>query len=255
MPKGPTDAIDTGYYVYGVVPGAGDSRPSLRGIDDADVVFVEYGDLAAAVSEISLDRPPGRRVELTAHTTVVDALAANGGVLPVQFGSILPDHESVARDLLETAHDRFVELLANLEGCHQFNLRATYVEDQVLGEVVQAHPEIAELRRRTRDLPQGAVHPDLVRLGELVSRAMEHKRAEDAEEILDVVRPFALDEAPRAGGGVSYLLELAVLVEDKRVAEFEDALESLAEALHERIHLRLTGPVAPYDFAEAESWA
>ena len=51
---------------------------------------------------------------------------------------------------------------------------------------------------------------------------------------------------------MDHLLELAVLVEDERIAEFEDGLEELAEAVHERIRLRLVGPVAPYDFAEAE---
>jgi hypothetical protein len=185
----------------------------------------------------------------------VDALASKGPVLPVQFGSILGDRDSVVRDLLAPAHDRFVEQLAGLEGCHQFNLRATYVEEQVLAEIVQMHPDIAELRRRTRDLPAGTMHPDLVRLGELVSRALEAKRDEDAQEILEVVRPIAVDEAPRTGGGVDHLLELAVLVEDERVQELEEGLEDLAEALHERIRLRLTGPVAPYDFAEAEAWA
>ena len=255
MPEDRTHALDTGYYVYGVVPGAGGSRPSLRGIDDAAVEFVEHDELAAAVSVIALERPPGRRAELMAHTAVVDALAAAGAVLPVQFGSVLSDRESVVSDLLATSHDRFLELLASLENCRQFNLRATYVEEQVLGEVVATNPEIAELRRRTRELPEGTMHPDLMRLGELVSRAMEHKREDDAQLIMEVVRPFVLDERPRRGGGVSHLLDVALLIEDERIAAFEEALEELAEALHERIHLRLAGPVAPYDFAEAEAWA
>lgn len=255
MPEDLTGAPETGYYVYGVVPGRGGSRASLRGIDDGEVEFVEHGELAAAVTQTALDRPPGRRAELMAHTAVVDALAAAGPVLPVQFGSLLADRESVVRDLLEPGHDRFVALLADLEGRHQFNLRATYVEEQVFAEIVQTHPDIAELRRRTRDLPPGTMHPDLVHLGELVSRAMEHKRDEDAQTILDVVRPYALDEATRAGGGVDHLLELAVLVDDDRAADLEEELEVLAEALHERIRLRLTGPVAPYDFAEADAWA
>jgi hypothetical protein len=241
--------------VYGVVAAAGGTRPPLRGLDDAEVEYVEHRDLAAAVAQIALERPPGRRAEMMAHTAVVDALATAGGVLPVQFGSFLEDRDSVVHDLLEPGHDRFVDLLANLEGCLQFNLRATYLEDQVLSEIVQTHPEIAELRRRTRDLPEGTVHPELVRLGELVSRAMEHRREEDAQTILDVVRPFALDEAPRTGGGLNHLLELALLVDGERVPELEEGLEELAEAVHERIRLRLTGPVAPYDFAEAGAWA
>jgi hypothetical protein len=254
MPEETERAPATGYYVYGVVPAGGAPRPSLRGIDDTEVEYVEHEDVAAATSVIVLDRPPGRRAELMAHTAVVDALAAAGTVLPVKFGSILQDRDSVVLDLLAPAHDRFVDLLANLEGCRQFNLRATYVQDQVLAEIVQTNPEVAELRRRTRDLPEGAVHPDLVRLGELVSRALEDRRDDDAQLIMQTVRPLTLDEAPRQGGGVDRLLELAVLVEDERIAEFEDSLEDLAEALHERIRLRLTGPVAPYDFAEAGAW-
>ena len=254
MPDSSQDGPETGYYVYGVVAVADRPHPRLQGIDDVEVVFVEHDQVAAATSQIVLDRPPGRRAELLAHTSVVDALSAAGAVLPVRFGSILEDRDSIVRELLAPAHDRFVDLLANLDGCRQFNLRATYVADQVLAEVVQTHPEIAELRRRTRDLPSETMHPDLVRLGELVSRAMEHKRVDDAQLIMDTVRPFVLDESPKQGGGVDHLLELAFLVEDERIAELEEGLEGLAEAVHERIRLRLTGPVAPYDFAEAGAW-
>ena len=63
-----------------------------------------------------------------------------------------------------------------------------------------------------------------------------------------------LDESSRPGGGATHLLDLAVLVEDELAPEFEDALEVLAEAVHERIRLRLVGPVAPYDFAGAGAW-
>jgi hypothetical protein len=251
MPEDRERAPETGYYVYGVVPATGGSPLPLHGIDEAEVEYVSHGDVAAAVSIIALDRPPGRRAELMAHNSVVDALANASTVLPVKFGSIMVDRDSVVTDLLAPSHDRFADLLANLAGCRQFNLRASYVQDQVLAEVVQGNPEIAELRRRTRELPEGAMHPDLVRLGELVSRALEDKRADDARTIMETVRPFALDEARRKGGGVDHLLDLAVLVEDERIAEFEDGLEQLAEALHERVRLRLVGPVAPYEFAGA----
>jgi Gas vesicle synthesis protein GvpL/GvpF len=254
MPESLERVPETGYYVYGVVPVDGDARLSLQGIDEAAVELVAYRDVAAATSVMALDRPPGRRAELMAHTAVVDALAAAGPVLPVTFGSVLESRDSVVQDLLAPEHDQFVDLLANLRGCRQLNLRATYVEEQVLGEIVRSHPEIARLRRRTRDLPDGALHPDLVRLGELVSRALEDARAEDAQVVIEAVSDLVLDQAPRPGGGPDHLLELALLVEDERVAELEEALELLAEAIHERIRLRLTGPMAPYDFAQAGSW-
>lgn len=255
MPSGATPDVDVGLYVYGVVPvGSHGQQGSLRGVDDAAVTFVEHGDLAAAVTEVALDRPPGRSAELRAHGAVVDALAAAGPVVPTQFGAIMADDRHVVDELLAPRHDALVGTLDRLRGTCEMRLRATYVEEQVLTEVVEADPRIAELRRRTAALPEGSVHPERVRLGELVSRAMEDKRAGDSEDVMTVVRPYVLAEAPLPAGGTDHLHTVALLVEDERVADLEQVLEQLAEAVHERIRLALVGPMAPYDFVEEAAW-
>lgn len=258
MPEAAEHAPDTGYYVYGVVPAAGAALglgEELHGLDDVPVQFLEHGEVAAAVAEIALDRPPGRRKELLAHGAVVDRLAAAGPVVPVQFGSMMADREAVLQELLEAGHDRFVAILERLEGHRQLNLRASYVEDEVLAEIVRERPDIAELRRRTRELPSGAMHPDLVRLGELVTQAVEQRRVGDAEDLMDVVRPLVVSIAERTPGAME-VFDAALLVAEERVGSLEAALEDYAEAVHERIRLRLVGPVAPYDFvAEEETWA
>lgn len=255
MPEQRAEVLDRGCYVYAVVQAPPPGATALTGIDDGPVDFVEMEGIAAAVGEIALDRPPGRGADLMAHGAVVDALAALGPVVPVQFGSVVEDRESVVRELLAPRHDDFTGLLTQLEGTAQFNLRATYREEQVLAEVVAENPEIAELHRRTRDLPPDTVHPDLVRLGESVSHAMDRKREGDQGILLEAVQPFVLATTPRSGGGVEHLLEAALLVENARLPELEASLETLAEVVHERIRLRLVGPMAPYDFVGEETWA
>ena len=111
MPDQAVRDLETGYYVYGVVPALEDARPVLTGIDDAEVQFVEHEDVAAAVAEIALERPPGRRAELMAHSAVVEALSERGPVVPVQFGSVMEDVDSVVHDLLARDHDYYVDLL------------------------------------------------------------------------------------------------------------------------------------------------
>jgi hypothetical protein len=113
---------------------------------------------------------------------------------------------------------------------------------------------VAELRRRTRGLPEGAVHPDLVRLGEAVSGAMETKRRDDSAMLLDFVAPYAADTVVWPGRDLEHVVDVALLVTRDRVGEVEEALEDLAAELHERIRLRLVGPVAPYDFVDGPSW-
>jgi len=254
MPDQSVRDLETGYYVYGVVPALEDARPVLTGIDDAEVQFVEHADVAAAVAEIALERPPGRRAELMAHSAVVEALSERGPVVPVQFGSVMEDVDSVVHDLLARDHDYYVDLLERLRGLHQFRLQGTYVQDQVLAELVQERPDIADLRRRTRDLPEGMMHPALVQLGELVSEAMDLRRDQDTDAVLDVVEPLVVATRHRRSGGVDGLLDVALLVEDARAGELEAQLETLAEAVHERIRLSLSGPMAPFDFVEGEQW-
>jgi hypothetical protein len=238
-------------YVYGIVPVTSAHAPAeVTGVDGAQIEFVPYGDLAAAVGVIRVERPPGRRADLVAHHEVLDALAAAGPVVPVQFGSVLRDAQEVVDELLVPNEDHFAGLLEELTGRHQFNLRGTYQEQAVLAEVVAEDPEVAALRERTRDRPEDETYGDRVRLGELVARAMEVKREVDAQIVLDAVLPLSAAHRLRPGTGIDHVLDVALLVDDDQRDRFESTLEAVAEGVHERVRLRLMGPLAPYDFVE-----
>lgn len=249
--------LERGCYVYGVVP-FGDELvpPGMTGLGEAPVRLVRYDDIAAVVSDVTPDRPLGRATDLVAHSEVLDALAGLTTVVPVHFGSVLADEDSVVQDVLAPGLEEFADLLAELEGRVQLNLRATYVEDAVLAEVVAADPQVAALRERTRDLPEDESYGERVRLGELVARALEHKREEDTAVLMDAVTPRVAAWVERGGGGgIDHVVDVALLVDTANLASFEEFLEGLAEAVHERIRLRLVGPVAPYDFVGGAGWA
>jgi hypothetical protein len=244
-----TDVV-TEMFVYGVVGADAQVPEGLLGLDDAPVRIVEvHGDaVGALVSELSVERPPGRRADLLAYSRVVDTVATSAPVAPVRFGTLLPDEPTVVEDLLVPGTEWFTQLLADLAGRAQFNLRATYVEEAVLAEVVRADPEIARLHELTRVLPADAAYGERVRLGELVARALEAKREGDTEMLMDVVAPHVVAASERPGGGGDHLLDVALLVDLDRQQALEDTLEGLAEEVHERIRLRLVGPIAAYDF-------
>ena len=127
--------------------------------------------------------------------------------------------------------------MSSLEGRAQFNLRATYHEAGILQEVLAENRDIAELRELTRDRDPDSVHPQLVRLGELVAHAIEGKRDQDAAFVLEQVRPLVDAEVVRTGKGVDQVFDASFLVADVGRAGFEDLLESLAEGMHERVGL------------------
>jgi hypothetical protein len=245
----------TGVYVYGVLHVGEPVEDLPPGLDGAAVDLLTHGEVAAAISDIALERPPGRRAEIMAHSAVLDALSRFGPVVPVQFGSIMVDADDVVEHLLAPEHDRFVSLIDRLRGNHQYDVQVRYRENQGLSEVLRSNPDITALRQRTLGLPDGVVHPDLVRLGELVAQAMERKRGDDAEDVWQVIAPHVLLSAPRPVGGLDDVMEVAILVPDENVHDLEHALELQAEAAHERMRISLRGPTAPYDFVEEAVWA
>ncbi|HEY3529310.1 MAG TPA: GvpL/GvpF family gas vesicle protein [Nocardioides sp.] len=238
----------TGLFVYAVVRAERDLPEGLVGVDGNPVALVPYGEIGAVVGEIALDRPPGRRADLTAYSAVMEALVPGGAVAPIRFGYVLRDDHEVVAEVLAPREDELTDLLEQLEGRVQYNVRASYVEDTVLAEIVRGDPEIRRLRDRTRDLPEDAGVGDRIRLGELVSQTWERLARVDADHLLTVVAPVVAAHAVRREPGPSAALDAALLVETERSQELEDTLEMLAEQASGRMQLRLVGPLAPYDF-------
>jgi hypothetical protein len=218
------------------------------------VSFVLFGDLAAAVSVVDPDRPPSRRADLLAYQSVLDVLARKCPVAPVRFGTVLPDVEQVVDEVLAPGGDELTGLLERLRGREQFNLRAVHVQDGVLADIVTGNREIRELRELTMDVPEDASYRERVRLGELVSRALEERSTRDADLLMHEVVPFAVAHKVRTFPSATQVLDVALLVDRSRSEELVTALEDIAEAVHETIQMTLLGPLAPYDFVGEASW-
>lgn len=247
-----TAQVETGLLVYGVVP-AGTTLPDLSGVGDAPLSLLPHAGLAAVVAPVPLDRPRVGPAELRAYHAVVEALAAVGPVAPMRFGSVMRDDADVVEALLAPRAAMLTELLASLEGRRQLKLRARFVEDVVLAEVVAADPVIRELRERTLATPEAVSWADRVRLGELVAGAVQRLREAEAGALWDLVAAHTIELRESPGSGTDHVLDLGLLVDDDRIPDLEQALETYAEAAYDRLRLSLSGPLPPYDFVEA-SW-
>ena len=236
--------------VFGIVPAPTTSSALDHG--DLAVTLVAADDIAAAVAPSAVQRLG--RTELLEYHSVLDALAGAGPVVPVRFGTVLPDRGAVVEFLAER-HDQLAEALRRLTGRRQFNLRASYVEESVLRDLVMSRPELAALRERTRNVPEGASYADRMRLGELVARALEVRAAADSQALLDEVSPLVESLRIRHESSGMQVLDVAMLVEDDQESRLVDRLETLAAENKEDLRLRLVGPMAAYEFAGDSAWA
>jgi hypothetical protein len=241
-----------GTYLYGIVraahptrldgqAGVGEPPRSLRRLD--------AGELAVVVS----DAPPGlraKRRDLLAHTRVLEELLAQGSTLPMRFGSIADDDESVRRQVAAHA-DRYTTVLSELDGRVEVNVKATHREEPVLRELLAGDEDLRgwndDLRRRG-----GGDQHERARFGEAVAQAVEAREAADARRILHLLRPKAVRESygPQVG---DCFVNVSFLVAEKELRAFESAAAELGEAVEPLIELRVRGPLPPYSFTGLEA--
>ncbi len=240
---------DTNKYVYGVVP-ASASPPARAGIGGAALETIAFDATAAIVSDMPDGYLEAGREELMAHAEVLEDALEHGAVLPMRFGTVMGDGESVRRELLERHHDALASQLAKLEGKVELRVRAIFEEAALMREVVRENPEIAQLRAALRGRDDDATYYERIRLGELVAGAVERKRDAEGREILDALAPLALAVDTSALGHERVALNASFLVERGRIAQFDAAVDEIGRAREGRLRLKYIGPLPAHSFVE-----
>jgi hypothetical protein len=247
-------------YVYGVLSGADRAGVSVGGVEGAEVRTVEHAGLAALVSTLDADELAAAR-ELRAHWRVLEEASRSATVLPVRFGTVMESDAAVRERLLGPNAGRLTELLGQLAGHVQLNVKGDYDEERLLREIVRESPPIAGLRERIAQTPEAASYYDRIRMGELVAAEVTRHRERDEALALARLEPAAAQARPEPVSAQGGAFNLAFLVDGAKVDGFSQAVGALREELGERITLRYVGPLPPYSFAEtdlnmgAEAWA
>ncbi|NUO40624.1 MAG: GvpL/GvpF family gas vesicle protein [Streptomyces sp.] len=235
-------------YVYGIIDGSRSSLPEdMGGVGDPQlpVRILKEGGLAAVVS----DAPEGlrpKRKDLLAHQNVLAEAGAGGCVLPMRFGSVAPDDETVTSVLAERA-EHYRERLRALDGKVEYNVKATHDEEAVLHRVMAENPELRSLTEANRQAGGGS-YEEKLRLGEMVVAAVKAREAEDAAEVQQGLETSAaaVSAGPESSG---WIANVSFLVERDAAEAFLASVEQVRKS-HPHLELRVNGPLPPYSFVE-----
>ncbi|MBY8840287.1 GvpL/GvpF family gas vesicle protein [Streptomyces sp. SP2-10] len=238
-------------YVYGIIRAAHSPLgQDTDGIGDPPrpVRVLTRGELAAIVSDAPEELRPKRR-DLLAHQRVLDEAAAGGVVLPMRFGSTSPDDDTVIRVLAERAED-FLERLRALDGKAEYNIKANHDEEAVLGLIMAGHDEIRSMAKANREAG-GGTQEQKIRLGEMISAAVQAREATDAELLRQALEPMA-EEVSAGPPSTGWLANLSFLVDRSSAELFLTRVHEFRQE-HPHLELRINGPLPPYSFVDTPS--
>jgi hypothetical protein len=238
-----------GQYIYCIIRCLEPRQFITLGIGErGDIVHtLHFVSLAAVVSASPLVKYESSRRNMMAHTRVLEEVMQEFTVLPVRFGTVAPSAEAVQRVLRQRSRE-FHTLLAEMEERVELGLKAFWYENVVFQEIVEENPPIRHLRDSLIGHSPEETYYERIRLGEMIEGAMWRKRNEDAERILDRLRPLVYKTMTNKVITDRMVLNAAFLVDRARQAEFDAAVEGLDEQMGKRLILKYVGPAPAYNF-------
>lgn len=246
--------------MYGIISTANDLVFEVPGVDDSDgqVFTVSHRGLAAVVSRAACADYNGiTRQEavtrLVAHQRVIETVMRDFPILPVKFGTVMPD-EARVHHLLAQGENLFCAALQRFTGQLQVEVVVLWNLPEVFQSITLEEP-IARRKAQLAGRPLEETVAERVALGQTVQASLERRRAALQNELLPPLREVAQDGVLNPLMDDSMIANVALLVDEASRAALDQRLEMLDKHFGGRFHFRCVGPLPPYSFVTVEARA
>jgi hypothetical protein len=267
-----SNATDSLWYVYGIVPAGTALVAAPVGLDDTPIVLEAHNDVAALVSvldgrsyaPVDLEARSGEidwvSPRAVAHDRVLTWASDRGAVVPLPMFSLFSGRDAV-RTMLRERHDQVKSVLAELGAAREFALRMYRVDAELLDSVVELSPRLQELAASARGALPGQrylldrkldaekkteMRAVTQRVGDEIVAALEGHARPHGVARSPVPRLVGTEAAAERG---TMVLNVAFLVDPDHLEAFQRTLTALVQRYTSKgFRFDFTGPWPPYHF-------
>ncbi|HLA82381.1 MAG TPA: GvpL/GvpF family gas vesicle protein [Thermoleophilia bacterium] len=212
------------------------------------VYTVQFMDLAAVVSDSPAARYDVGRQNTLAHQRVIEGAMSRSEVLPVRFSTIARNPRQIHEQLLKRKFGEFHHLLQYVRGRAELGLKVFWNRERLFADITSESAQIRTLRDTLAGKPPEETHYQRIQLGQLTEEAIIRKRDEDAERIVQALRPLAFETKVNKILTDMMILNAAFLVDESNGPAFDAKVNELDDSQEGRLILKYVGPLPPYNF-------
>jgi hypothetical protein len=237
-------------YLYCLIRTDQPHQFSARGMGErGDIVnTINYMDLAVVASDTDeLEYNESRRNMMT-HTLVLEEVMQEFPILPIRFGTVAPNEESVIEQVLKRRYGGLISEFEEIENRVELGLKAFWFDEIIFEEIVKENAPIRHLRDELVGRSPESTYYERIKLGEMIEAAMNKKRDLDAERILSRLRPFVDKTRTNKVITDKMIINAAFLVNKSKEAALDDEIQKIDSEMGKRIMFKYVGPVPPYNF-------
>ncbi|MBU0510464.1 MAG: GvpL/GvpF family gas vesicle protein, partial [Chloroflexi bacterium] len=247
----------SGTYVYAIIPSSQEGFFDVAGEDEDnyEVYTIPHNNLAAVVSASPLADYKGLKRDeaaqyLVAHQRVVETVMQDFTLLPVKFGTVLPNEAQVHR-LLEQGESLFLPTLEKFTGLVQMEVVVLWELQDIFQEIAQEE-HIVKIKSQIAGCPPEETIAERMIVGQLVQTSLERRRIALQNRLFSALREVALNVIINPLMDDSMVANVALLVDEAGREMLDERLDLLDEEFEGRLHFRCVGPLSPFSFATVE---
>jgi hypothetical protein len=246
------DKDKEGIYLYCIIrhtDAVAEFGPIGIGTRQDKVYTISYKDISMVVSQSAKMRYEARRVNLTKHTLVLEGVMKKFSILPIRFSTISETYdESKILKIIEEEYDKFSDLLDEMKGTKELGLKVLALEEPIYKYILDKYQDIRALKEKLAKLDPEKAHYQLVKIGEMVEKALAKENSNFSDDIVEVLTPLSDEVKINDNYGERMLLNAAFLIKNENENEFDNAINALDEQYGDLLSFKYVGTLPPYNF-------
>lgn len=254
---------ERGKYIYGIINSNASLHLSiptdfLVGRSESNGVYtIPYQDISALVRDSEIVEYTGMRKDalarlLVGHQTVIERIIAPGiTIIPIKLGTFAQD-ETEIRDILSKGYNLIKEIFEKIKDRIEIDITATWGDLASIIKEAGEEKEIRELKEKLLSNPKGITTDDQMKIGFMLKKALDEKRAKFAKGIQDRLKAVSEDSRIHELMDDHMVINAAFLIYKAKHKDFEEKVEELNTTMLEKLNFRCVGPLPPYSFYTLE---
>lgn len=247
-----------GLYLYAILPECSASfagQVKATGMADAPVQLYPLSKYLIAYSPTTEERYLASRANLLTHEKVLEtfmqAIPARLAVpLPLRFGLVVADWQTVDQQLIVPYADTLDQLLEKLVGKREVGIKIFWQTTAELNFILEKD---ADLRRKREALAGKILSMDeAIAIGRELENALEQRQQLIINTFLDQLQPLCHEYVEGELLTDNMLFNAAFLIDWEKEPEFARRVEALDELFEKRYRIRYNDFTAPYNFVRLE---
>lgn len=245
--------MNSGLYLYGIFPEPIPATVNLQGLDSQLVYSQIIDGFTFLYSEAKQEKYLASRRNLISHEKVLEQAMHAGfrTLLPLRFGLVVKNWETVVTQLLQPYKEQLKELFQKLAGRREVSIKIFWDTKAELQAMMDSRQDL----KQKRDQMEGKAlsMEEIIHIGQLIETNLAQRKESVIQVFFDELKPLAEAVVESETMTEDMIYNAAFLIPWENESIFSEKVEAIDSQFGERLRIRYNNFTAPYTFAQISS--